>query len=141
MELRIRLLRSRHVILDDVRSLNEKEGSNCKSRDSDRHDAPDSLKHDQLRVELVTLASLRPQALKKPDFSVAGPPRVLRKRKRNTAELSVETVSGEDTEENDGWRVLENGKEIVKRVGKSLLYKPMDLTSSRSQVSQISSLS
>lgn len=141
VELGIRLPRSRHVILDDVRSLNEKEGGNRESRDGDGHDAPDSPRHDQLRVELVAPASLHPQALKKPDFSAAGPPRVPRKRKRNTAELSVETVSGEDTEENDGWRVLENGKEMVKRVGKSLLHKPIDLTSSGSQVSHISGLS
>lgn len=141
VELRIRLPRSRYVILDDVRSLNEKEGGDCGSRDGDRHDAPDSPKHDQLRVELVALASLRPQALKKPDSSVAGPPRVPRKRKRNTAKLSAEIVSGEDTEENDGWRVLGNGKEMVKRVGKSLLHKPIDLTSSGSQASQMSGLS
>ena len=39
-------------------------------------------------------------------------------------------------EESDGWRVLENGKEMVKRVGKSLLHKPIDLTSSEAQSPQ-----
>jgi hypothetical protein len=86
VELGIRLPRSRHVILDDVRSLNEK--------DDDR-DAPDSPEHDQLRVELVAPAALSPQAVKKPDFSAAGPPRAPRKRKRNTVEQSAVTVSGD----------------------------------------------
>ena len=128
VELRIRLPRSRHVILDDVRSLNEK--------DDDR-DAPDSPKHDQLRVELVPPVAPSPQTLKKPDFSAAGLSRAPRKRKRNTAEQPVVSVSSDgDVGESDGWRMLENGKEMVKRVGKSLLHKPIDLTSPEAQSPQ-----
>jgi hypothetical protein len=129
VELGIRLPRSRHVILDDVRSLNDE----LNEKDHER-DAPDSPKHDQLRVELVSPAAPNTQALKKPDFSTAGPPRVPRKRKRNTGELSAASVSIDgDVEENDGWRVLENGRETVKRVGNSLLHKPIDLISPGSQ--------
>lgn len=130
MELGIRLPRSRHVILDDVRSLNDKD---------DSRDVPDSPKHDQLKVELVAPGAPSLQPVKKPDFSAADPPRVSRKRKRNTAELSAETVSGDgDAEESGGWRVLENGKEMVKRVGKALLHRPIDLTSPEAQSSQVS---
>jgi hypothetical protein len=86
VELGIRLPRSRYVILDDVRSLNE--------RDDDR-DVPDSPKHDQLRVELVPPVAPSPQALKKPDFSAAGPPRAPSKRKRNTAEQPVVSMSSD----------------------------------------------
>jgi hypothetical protein len=125
VELGIRLPRSRRVILDDVRSLNDK--------DDDR-DVPESPKHDQLRVELVAPVALSPQAVKKPDFSAAGPPRAPRKRKRNAAEQLAVTVSGDgDLEERNGWRLLENGKEMVKRVGNSLLHKPIDLTSPEAQ--------
>jgi hypothetical protein len=130
VELGIRLPRSRHVILDDVRSLNERE---------DDRNVPDSPKHDQLRVELLPPVAPSPQALKKHDFSAAGPPRAPRTRKRNTAKQPVVSMLGDgDLEESDGWRVLENGKEIVKRVGKSLLHKPIDLTSSEAQSPQYS---
>jgi hypothetical protein len=84
VELRICLPCSCYVILDDVCSLNE--------RDDDR-DVPDSPKHDQLRVELVPPVAPSPQALKKPDFSAAGPPRAPSKRKRNTAERPVVSMS------------------------------------------------
>jgi hypothetical protein len=121
VELGIRLPRSRHVILDDVRALNEKD---------EGRDAPDSPEHDRLRVELVAPIAPSPQAFKKPDFSAAGPPRAPRKRERNTVEQSAFTASGSgDAEESDGWRLLEDGKEMVKRVGNSLLHKPIDLTS------------
>jgi hypothetical protein len=92
VELGIRLLRSCYVILDDVRALNEKD----KGRN-----APDSPKHNQLRVELVAIAP-SPQVPKKPDFSAAGPPRAPRKRKRDTVGQSPVTASGSrDTEESD----------------------------------------
>jgi hypothetical protein len=122
VELGIRLPRSRHTILDDVRSLSDK----LNEKDYNR-DAPDSPKHDQLRVELVLPAAPNTQALKKPDFSTAGPPRVPRKRKRNIGELSTANVSIDGD-------VEENGIEMVKRVGNSLLHKPIDLTSPGSQV-------
>jgi hypothetical protein len=125
VELGIRLPRSRHVILDDVRALNEKD---------EGRDAPDSPEHDQLRVELVAPVAPSPQALQKHDFSAAGPPRAPRKRKRNTAEQLAVTTSGSgDADESDGWRLSENGKEMVKRVGNSLLHKPIDLTSPAAQ--------
>lgn len=133
VELGIRLPRSRHVILDDVRSLN----AELNGKDPDR-DPPDSPKHDRLRVELVPPAAVSTQALKKPDFSTAGPSRAPRKRKRNTGDLSAETVSGDgDAEESGGWRVLGNGKEMVKRVGNALLHRPIDLTSPEAQSSPV----
>jgi hypothetical protein len=88
VELGIRLLRSCYVILDDMRSLNE--------RDDDR-DVPDSPKHDQLRVKLVPPVAPSPQALKKPDFSAAGLPRAPSKCKRNTAEQPVVSMSSDGT--------------------------------------------
>jgi hypothetical protein len=112
VELGIHLPRSCHIVLDDVCSLNEK--------DDDR-DAPDSFKHDQLRVGLVPLVASSPQALKKSNFSAAGPPRSSRKRKCNTAEQLVASVSGDgEVKENDGWRASGDGKGMVKRVGSSL---------------------
>jgi hypothetical protein len=84
VELRICLLRSYHVILDDMRALNKKD----KGRD-----ALDSPKHDQLRVELVAPMAPSLQAFKKPDFLVAELPRALRKRKQNIVDQSAVTAS------------------------------------------------
>jgi hypothetical protein len=97
-EHRISLPRSRHVILDDVRSLNERYPNEDSSNTSDaRHiTLPDSPKDDRLRVELVTAfeGTLPPQ--KKSGFSAARPSRPTKKRKRNTSEAAVVDSSGDD---------------------------------------------
>jgi hypothetical protein len=136
-EHRISLPRSRHVILDDVRSLNERDPNEDSSSASDaRHiTLPDSPKDDRLRVELVTAfeGTLPPQ--KKSDFSAARPSRPPKKRRRNTSEAAVVDSSGDDGgQEADGWRVVADGKEMVKRVKNSLLRKPVEIISSEPQL-------
>jgi len=137
-EHRISLPRSRHIILDDVRSLNERgpnEGSS-EGPHTPRVTLPDSPKDDRLRVELVTAfdGALPPQ--KKPDFSAARPSRPPKKRKKNTSEAAVVESSGDEGgQEADGWRVVADGKEMVKRVKNSLLRKPVEIASSEPQLS------
>lgn len=129
-EHRISLPRSRHIILDDVRSLNER-GPNEGSSGSPHAlhvTLPDSPKDDRLRVELVTAfdGALPPQ--KKPDFPAARPSRPPKKRKKNTSEEAVVDSSGDEgAQEADGWRVVADGKEMVKRVKNSLLRKPVEI--------------
>jgi hypothetical protein len=137
-EHRISLPRSRHIILDDVRSLNERvpdEDSSDTSRA--RHATlPDSPKDDRLRVELWPAfeGTLPPQ--KKPDFSTARPSRPPRKRKRKASEAAVINSSGDESgQDADGWRVVADGKEMVKRVKNSLVRKPIEVTSSEPQPS------
>jgi hypothetical protein len=87
-------------------------------------------------VELVTAfeGTLPPQ--KKSDFSAARPSRPPKKRKRNTSEAAVVDASGDDGgQEADGWRVVADGKEMVKRAKNSLLRKPVEITSSEPQLS------
>lgn len=73
---------------------------------------------------------------KKPDFSIARPPRPPRKRKRNASEAAVVDSSGDEGEqEGDGWRVVADRKEMVKRVKNSLVRKPVEIISSEPQLS------
>jgi len=104
-EHRISLPRSRHIILDDVRSLNERNPDDDSSDTTHAHQIvhPGSPKDDQLRVELVPAftSTLPPQ--KKPDFSAARPSRTPRKRKQNTSEAAVVESSGDESaHEGDG---------------------------------------
>jgi hypothetical protein len=88
-------------------------------------------------VELVpaSAATLPPQ--KKPDFSTARPSRASRKRDRNTSEAAVVESSGDGSgREDDGWRVVSGGKEMVKRVKNSLVRKPVEITSSDPHLSR-----
>ncbi|KAI1000004.1 hypothetical protein K3495_g8193 [Podosphaera aphanis] len=137
-EHRISLPRSRHLILDDVRSLNERVPNDDSSDASQARQVtlPDSPKDDRLRVELVTAfeGTLPPQ--KRPDFSAARPPRPPRKRKRNTSEAAVVNSSAEESgQEADGWRIVGDGNEMVKRVKNSLIRKPVQVTSPEPQSS------
>jgi hypothetical protein len=137
-EHRINLPRSRHIILDDVRSLNER-GPNEGSPESPHPPhvtLPDSPRDDRLRVELVPAFEGILPLQKKPDFSAARPSRPPRKRKRNASEAAVVDSSGDEGEqESDGWRVVADGKEMVKRVKNSLVRKPVEITSSEPQLS------
>ena len=137
-EHRISLPRSRHLILDDVRPLNERVPNDDSSDASQARQVTllDSPKDDRLRVELVTAfdGSLPPQ--KRPDFSAARPPRPPRKRKRNTSEAAVVNSSAEESgQEADGWRTVGDGNEMVKRVKNSLIRKPVEVTSPELQSS------
>lgn len=136
-EHRISLPRSRHIILDDVRSLNEKVPNEDSSDASQVRQVtlPDSPKDDRLRVELVPAfeGTLPPQ--KKPNLSAARPSRP-RKRKRNASEVAVVDSSADESgQEGDGWRVVADGKEMVKRVKNALVRKPVEVTSSQPQSS------
>lgn len=137
-EHRISLPRSRHLILDDVRSLNERVPNDDSSDASQARQVtlPDSPKDDRLRVELVPAfeGTLLPQ--KKSDFSVAGPSRPPRKRKKNTSEAAVvDSATEESGQEADGWRIVGDGNEMVKRVKNSLIRKPVEVTSPEPQSS------
>jgi hypothetical protein len=137
-EHRISLPRSRHIILDDVRSLNERNPDDDSSDTTHARQVvlPDSPKDDRLRVELVPAfaSTLPPQ--KKPDFSAARPSRASRKRKQNTSEAAVVESSGDESgREGDGWRVVSGGKEMVKRVKNSLVRKPVEITPAEPQSS------
>ena len=137
-EHRISLPRSRHIILDDVRSLNEKVPNEDSSDASQVRQVtlPDSPKDDRLRVELVTGFEGTLPSQKKPGLSAARPPRPPRKRKRNASEAAVVDSSGDEGEqEGDGWRVVADGKEMVKRVKNSLVRKPVEIMSSGPQLS------
>jgi hypothetical protein len=131
-EHRISLPRSRYIILDDVRSLNERDPS----ADSDTQHAlqsaiPDSPKDDRLRVELVSAFAPPSPPSNKPDYSAARPYRTPRKRRRNASEAAVVNSSGDEGEghDDDGWRVVTGGTEMVKRVRNSLIRKPVEITS------------
>jgi hypothetical protein len=138
-EHRISLPRSHYIILDDVRSLNERDPSD----DSDTQDArqsaiPDSPKDDRLRVELVPAFVPISPLSNKPDYSAARPYKTPRKRKRNVSEAAVVNLLGDEggeADDDDGWRVVTAGTEMVKRVRNSLIRKPVEITSSGSQPS------
>jgi hypothetical protein len=137
-EHRISLPRSRHIILDDVRSLNKRDPNEDSSSTSDTWHItlPDSPKDNWLRVELVTAfkGTLPPQ--KKSDFSATRPSRPSKKRKRNTSEAAVVDSSRDDgRQEADGWQLIANRKEMVKRVKNSLLRKLVEIPSSEPQLS------
>ena len=119
-----------------MRSLNERGPNEGSSEDSHAQHItlPDSPKDDRLRVELVPAFEGTLPLQKKPDFSAARPPRPPRKRKRNASEAAVVDSSGDEAEqEGDGWRVVADGKEMVKRVKNSLVRKPVEITSSEPQ--------
>jgi hypothetical protein len=106
-EHRITLPRSPYVILDDVRSLNERNPDD----DDDSSDAqnarqiafPDSPKDNRLRVELVPAFTSTLPPPNKPDFSTARPSRPPRKRKRNTSAAAVvDSSDNESLTEHDG---------------------------------------
>jgi hypothetical protein len=137
-EHRISLPRSRHIILDDVRSLNERAPNEDSSDASQARQVTlsDSPKDDRLRVELVPAfeGTLPPQ--KKPNLSAARPSRPPRKRKRNASEAAVVDSSADESgQDANGWRVVADGKEMVKRVKNSLVRKPVEVTSSEPQLS------
>jgi hypothetical protein len=135
-EHRISLPRSRYIILDDVRLLNERDPSEDSDTQPARQSAiPDSPKDDRLRVELVSaFAPLSPSS-NKPDYSAARPSKTPRKRKRNASEGAMVNSSGNESgeDDNDGWRVVTGGTEMVKRVRNSLIRKPVAITSSEPQ--------
>jgi hypothetical protein len=136
-EHRINFPRSRHIILDDVRSLNEGNPDDDSSDTAHAYQVvlPNSPEDDRLRVELVPAftSTLSPQ--KKPDLSAARPFRDPRKRKRNTSEVAVVESSGDESgRESDGWRVVSDGKEMVKRVKNSLVRKPVEITLAEPQL-------
>ena len=122
-----------------MRSLNEKgpgEGT-PESSHAPRVTLPDSPKDDRLRVELVTAFEGALPSKRKPDFSAARPPRPPKKRKTNTSEAAVVDSSGDEGgQEADGWRVVADGKEMVKRVKNTLLRKPVEVTSPEPQASR-----
>ena len=137
-EHRIGLPRSRHTILDDVRSLNERAPNEDSSDASQARQVtlPDSPKDDRLRVELVPASegTLPPQ--EKPNLSAARPSRPPRNRKRNTSEAAVVDSSADESgQDANGWRVVADGKDMVKRVKNSLVRKPVEVTSSEPQLS------
>lgn len=130
-EHRISLPRSRHLILDDVRSLNDRAPNEDSSDASQPRQVtlPDSPKDDRLRVELVPAFEGTLPLQKKPDLSAARPSRP-RKRKRNTSEAAVVNSSADESgQEGDGWRVVADGKEMVKRVKNALVRKPVEVVS------------
>ncbi|KAK1807589.1 hypothetical protein LTR12_018063 [Friedmanniomyces endolithicus] len=121
-EHRIGLPRSPYIILDDVRSLNQ-----TVRADADPPGvATESPIDDRLRVELVTPITPGITPRSKPDYSAAKPSRTSKKRKQDRPEITVEDRSDED----GGWRVLANGKGMVRRVGNVLVRKPVATRSS-----------
>jgi hypothetical protein len=134
------LPRSPYIILDDVRSLNENSVDRSGARDAGHNDIPESPKDDRLRVELVPPISPIQQFTKKTDYSAARPSRAPKKRKRAVpgapSAALVDSSRDEGADEADGWRVLTDGKEMVKRVRNSLVRKPVDITSSDVQPSE-----
>lgn len=139
-EHRISLPRSRYIILDDVRSLNERDPSDDSDTQHARQSAiPDSPKHDRLRVELVPAFPPISPPSKKPDYSAARPYKTPRKRKRNASEAAVVNSSGDEGggDDDDGWRVVTGGTEMVKRARNALIRKPVEITSSGPQSSDL----
>jgi hypothetical protein len=139
-EHRISLPRSRCIILDDVRSLNERDPSDDSDTQQARQSAiPDSPKDDRLRVELVPAFAPVSGLSEKPDYSAARPYKTPRKRKRNASEAAVVDSSGDEGGEggDDGWRVVAGGTEMVKRVRNSLIRKPVEIASSGPQSSDL----
>lgn len=119
-EHKITLPRSPYIILDDVRSLNQ-----TRRPDADAQiEEPESPRQDRLRVELVPPHSPSSAPKSKPDWSATKPTRPPRKRKRPRNDELV--VDEDGVEDNDGWRVTANGKEMSKRVGNTLVRKPVD---------------
>lgn len=116
----ITLPRSPYIILDDVRSLNQKQQADADTQIEE----PESPRQDRLRVELVPPQTPTSAPKSKPDWSAAKPTRPSRKRKRPRHDEPV--VDGDGPEENDGWRVSDNGKEMSKRVGNTLVRKPIE---------------
>lgn len=111
----ITLPRSRHIILDDVRSFNFAVQSSLEIEEA----APESPRHDRLRVELLP-AHTTPS---KQDHLAAKPPK---SKKRKRGMLAEAVAQQSELDENDEWRVLANGKEMVKRVGNALVRKPVE---------------
>lgn len=123
-EHKITLPRSPYIILDDVRSLNQ-----TREPDADTQiEEPESPRQDRLRVELVPPQTPTSAPKSKPDWSAAKPTRPPRKRKRPQHDESV--VDEDGLEDNDGWRMTANGKEMSKRVGNTLVRKPIDVSES-----------
>ncbi|KAK3111395.1 hypothetical protein LTR53_013408 [Teratosphaeriaceae sp. CCFEE 6253] len=121
-EHRIGLPRSPYIILDDVRSLNQ----TVRAEADLPGVATETPLDDRLRVELVTPITPGITPRSKPDYSAAKPSRTSKKRKQDRPEITVEDRSDED----GGWRVLANGKGMVRRVGNVLVRKPVATRSS-----------
>lgn len=120
----ITLPRSPYIILDDVRSLNQ----NPQADADPQIEESESPRQDRLRVELFPPQTPSSASKSRPDFSAAKPTRPPRKRKRLQHDAPV--VDEDGPEDNDGWRVTANGKEMSKRVGNTLVRKPIEVSES-----------
>jgi hypothetical protein len=118
------LPRSPYTMLNDVHSLNQ-----SRQPDADAQiEESESPQQDRLRVELIISQALASAPKSKPDWSAAKPTRFSKKRKRPRYDEPV--VDEDGSEDNDGWRVLANGKEMSKRMGNTLVRKPVDMSGS-----------
>jgi hypothetical protein len=131
-ELRMRCPRSPFIITDDVRSLNQIADPAERGRRTTDVFYPEEPAEHQLRVELVTPGSKRCA----PPFTAES-----EKRKRQRVRSGGPSVAHVIAEQDDGWRLSEDGRWRLKRDGNQLLRVPTDTvdTSSNQLVSVSSS--
>ncbi|KAK5701101.1 hypothetical protein LTR17_022898 [Elasticomyces elasticus] len=135
-ELKIGFPRSPYLILDDVRSLNNKAQEEKVTQEAWQTAVLDAGRDDRLRVEIVPPGGLAehatPTKLSHVD-TVVGPTAKLKKRRREVLSATViepsddgsVVVADSAVVENDGWRVVAGGEEKVKRFGRVLVRRPV----------------
>jgi hypothetical protein len=130
-EMRMRCPRSPFIITDDVRSLNQILDPAKRGRRTTDVFYPEEPAEHQLRVELVTPGSKRSAP-----STTAKSGKQKRRRLGSDALNLVHQVENQD----DGWRLSEDGRWRLKRVGNQLLRLPVESADTPSdQVANLSS--